>query len=99
MVFHAVELVGCGYYVVHVDVAGVGAFPDGGQGFSGGLFVGGFVVVVVVLVVLVVVAVVLVAIAVVARWRGELRHLGEIGLAVGFIETNCCCYCLSNVTR
>lgn len=100
MVFHAVELVGCGYYIVHVDVAGVGAFPDGGQGFSGGLFAWGFVVVVVVLVVLVVVVVVLVAIAVVARWRGELRHLGEIGLAVGFRETNCCCCCcLSNVTR
>lgn len=98
MVFHAVELVGCGYYIVHVDVAGVGAFPDGGQGFSGGLFAWGFVVVVV-LVVLVVVAVVLVAIAVVARWRGGLRHLGEIELAVGFRETNCCCYCLSNVTR
>lgn len=80
MVFHAVKLVGCGHYVVHVDVAGIGALPDGVERLSGGLFAGGFVVVVV-----------LVAIAVVARWRGELRHLGEIELAVGFRETNCCC--------
>lgn len=35
MVFHAVELVGCGHYVVHVDVAGIGAFPDGVERFSG----------------------------------------------------------------
>lgn len=84
MVFHAVELVGCGHYVVHVDVAGIGAFPDGVERFSGGLFAEGFVVVVVLVVV---------AIAVVARWRGELRHLGEIELAVGFRETNCCCCC------
>lgn len=88
MVFHAVELVGCGHYVVHVDVAGVGALPDGVERLSGGLFAEGFVVVVVVLVV---VAAALVAVAVVARWRGELRHLGEIELAVGFGETNCCC--------
>lgn len=94
MVFHAVELVGCGHYVVHVDVAGIGAFPDGVERLSGGLFAGGFVVVVVLVVlVVVVVAVVLVAIAVIARWRGELRHLGEIELAVGFRETNCCCCC------
>lgn len=93
MVFHAVELVGCGHYVVHVDVAGIGAFPDGVERFSGGLFAEGFVVVVVLVVLVVVVAVVLVAVAAVARWRGELRHLGEIELAVGFRETNCCCRC------
>lgn len=91
MVFHAVELVGCGHYVVHVDVAGVCAFPDGVERFSGGLFAWGFVVVVVLVVLVVVVAVVLVAVAVIVRWRGELRHLGEIELAVGFRETNCCC--------